>query len=168
MLFRSVMKLILALIGLVLMSATAQAQVNKCVDASGKTVYLQGPCPKGAKSSAVAVEKSAPVAAAKDGGAAEDGGAAKSTGPKTTAELEQDFRKRQQEQADAQKKEAEKLAAAKASQENCDAARRQVASYNLGGRQSSIDDKGERVFLDDSQVAQARARAEKAVSDFCK
>jgi len=38
---------------LYLWAAGAQAQVYKCIDASGKTTYLQSPCPAGAKSSAI-------------------------------------------------------------------------------------------------------------------
>ena len=40
------MKLALLLTG-ALLAAPASAQVYKCVDASGKTVYLQQPCPAG-------------------------------------------------------------------------------------------------------------------------
>src|SRR5450759_1975828 len=84
--------------------STAHAQVNKCVDAAGKTVYSQGACPKGTKASRISAPP--PVSA---GAAAKSGDAAKGGGPKTAAELEQEFRKRQQEQAEARKKEDEAL-----------------------------------------------------------
>jgi hypothetical protein len=164
------MKPFIVFIALFSIAGTAQAQINKCVDAAGKTVYSQGPCPKGAKASSVATAPavSAAPAAAPAGKAGKAGEAAKSTGPKTTAELEQDFRKRQQEQADARKKEDELLAKAKTEQANCDAARRQLAQYELGGRQGSINEKGERIFLEDAQIEAEKQRARQAVSTSCK
>lgn len=146
-------------------AGVANAQVNKCVDAAGKTVYSQGACPKGAKASKIATAPTAPAPAAS---AAKAGGAAKASGPKTAAELEQDFRKRQQGQADASKKEEERLAQAKSEQENCAAARRYQAGLELGGRQSSINEKGERIFLEDAQIEQEKQRASQAVAKSCK
>lgn len=143
-------------------AGAVQAQINKCVDAAGKTIYSQGPCPKGAKASSVAA---APPASAP---AAKAGDAAKSTGPKTTAELEQEFRKRQQEQDEARKKEEERLANSKIEQENCLAARRQLASFEAGGRQGGVDEKGERYFLNEAQIEQEKQRARQAVASSCK
>lgn len=139
-------------------------QVNKCVDASGKTVYSQGICPTGSKASKVAVQAAPAQATA----GVKPGDIGKSSAPKTTSELEQDFRKRQQEQADARKKENERLAEIKNNQENCDAARRQLAGFELGGRQSSINEKGERIFMDDAQIEQEKQRARQAVTLSCK
>ena len=157
------MKALIVFIGFLAICGTAQAQINKCVDANGKTVYSQGPCPKGAKASTVATAPSPAPAAASKGG-----DPAKASGPKTAAELEQEFRKRQQDQADARKKEEERLAQAKNEQENCDSARRQLAGFDLGGRQTGINDKGERYFLDDAQIAKEKDRARQAVAAFCK
>ena len=42
--------LYLVAVTLSLCAASAQAQVFKCVDGSGKTVYSQSPCPKDARS----------------------------------------------------------------------------------------------------------------------
>ncbi len=147
------------------LSSAAHAQINKCIDASGKTVYSQGACPKGAKASTIAT---AQPAAAPAGASSKSGDPAKASGPKTAAELEQDFRKRQQEQADARKKDDERLGQAKNDQENCDAARRQLTGFELGGRQSSINEKGERIFLEDAQIEQEKQRARQAVASSCK
>ena len=159
------MKPLIVFIAFFSLSGVTQAQINKCVDANGKTVYLQGPCPKGAKSSTVAP---APAPSSASGVTAKADDAAKATGPKTTAELEQEFRKRQQDQADARKKEEDRLAQAKNDQENCAAARRQLSGFELGGRQASINEKGERVFLDDAQIEKEKERARQAVSSSCK
>ncbi len=60
------MKLRIVFIAFFAVANAAQAQINKCVDATGKTVYSQGPCPKGAKASAVAPAptRAAPTSAA--------------------------------------------------------------------------------------------------------
>ena len=141
-------------------ATTVQAQVNKCIDASGKTVYSQAPCPPTSKSASVRQSVApAPPGAAK---------AAKGAAPKSAAELELDFRKRQTEQADAGKKAAEKATEAQQREENCRVSRGALAGLEAGGRQSRINEKGERVFLDDAQLAAERERARTAVEQWCK
>ena len=151
----------------------AHSQVYKCVDpATGKTAYLQSPCPTGARSaevrSTVPAASAVPAPAPGAGGAANKSAAAKSSGPKTAAELEQDFRKRRQEQEEAQKKDEEKAAAAKAKEVNCRNARQQLITLESGVRQSRVNEKGERYFLDESQSEQEKAQARKAADQFCK
>jgi hypothetical protein len=144
-------------------AATAQAQqVNKCMDATGKTVYSQAPCPPTSKSASVrqSVAPAPPVAA----NASAKGAAA----PKSAAELELDFRKRQTEQADASKKTAEKATESQQRAENCRLSRSNLAGLEAGGRQSRVNDKGERFFLDDAQLASERERARTAVEQWCK
>lgn len=156
-------------------ATAAQAQVYKCIDASGKTTYLQSPCPSGAKSAAVSrtVPPAPPQPEPAPGvGGAEKadkaGKAAKAFGPKSAAELEQDFRKRKQEQEKAREKEEQKLADAKAREENCRNARLQVINLESGVRQSRIDEKGERQFLDEAGVEQEKATARKLAEQWCK
>ena len=113
-------------------AAAAEAQVNKCIDAGGNTVYSQAPCPP--KSKASTVRQSVPPAP--PGAAA----AAKGTAPKSAAELELDFRKRQTEQADAGKKAAEKATESQQREENCRISRGTLAGLEAGGRQSRINE----------------------------
>ena len=153
-------------------AAGAQAQVYKCVDAGGKTTYLQSPCPAGAKSTAIS--RTAPPAppqsepAASAGGADKAGKAAKASGPKSAAELEQDFRKRKQEEEKAREKEQQKLAETKAREENCRNSRLQIINLESGARQSRIDEKGERQFLDEAGVEKEKANARRLVDQWCK
>ena len=149
------MKLVLILTG-ALLAAPASAQVYKCVDAAGKTVYLQQPCPAGQSSKMIS--RTAPPA--------QEAPATK--GGKPPANPEQDFRKRQKEREEADKKAAEQSADAKRREENCARARQQVAQYDIGGRQTGINDKGERYFLDDGQISQGKARAQASVAEWCK
>jgi len=163
---------ILVLSALSVFAAGAQAQVYKCVDASGRTTYLQSPCPSGAKSTAISqtVPPAPPPVepAAGAGGAEKAGKAAKASGPKTAAELEQDFRKRKQEQEKAREKEEQKLAETKAREENCRNSRLHVINLESGARQVRVDEKGNRNVLDEGQVEQEKANARKRVEQWCK
>src|SRR3989442_1531250 len=88
-----------------LVASSAQAQVRKCVDAEGKIIYTQDPCPANTKPGSISRSViQTPAAAPADSAAKGDAGksdAAKSAAPKTAAEQEQAFRKRQQDQAKA-------------------------------------------------------------------
>ncbi|HXC40093.1 MAG TPA: DUF4124 domain-containing protein [Burkholderiales bacterium] len=154
--------------------APAFAQIYKCVGAGGKTVYSQSPCPSNTKSAPIqervpsrVAPPPAPAAAAAPGGAAPGSAAAKSSGPKSVAEQDADFRKRRADDAEAAKKSSEAQEQADAKQKNCTAARANLASLQMGGRQARINEKGERYFLDDSQVAQEMERAKQSVTANC-
>ncbi len=165
------MKPWILLVAVFAMTNAAQAQINKCTNAAGKTVYSQDPCPKGAKASTVATAQPSAASAgpaAKSGDAAKAGETAKSGGPQSAADQEREFRKRQQEQGEALKKEEERLAKAGEDRNNCETARRQLAGLDLGGRQTRTNEKGEREFMDDAQVEQAKQRARQAVASSCK
>ena len=153
----------------------AHAQVYKCIDAGGKTTYLQSPCPSDAKSAAISrtvppappqSEPAAGIGGAEKGDKA--GKAAKASGPKSAAELEQDFRKRKQEQEKSREKEEQKLADTKLREENCRNSRLQLVNLESGVRQLRIDEKGERQFLDDAGIEQEKAKARKVVEQWCK
>lgn len=155
--------------GLSLTLVSAQAQVNKCVDANGRTIYSQAPCPANSKSSSVRQSAapqppSAPAASKVDG----KGEASKSTGPKSAAELERDFRKRRTEAEAASKKAEESLAEAKNREENCKSSKGQLAHLQSGARQVRVDENGERTTLNDEQVAREVDRARQAVQTWCK
>lgn len=135
-----------------LVAAPASAQVYKCVDASGKTVYSQVPCPAGQAAKKIS---SAPPPAAE-------------AGAKPPANPEQEFRKRQSERAEADKKAGEEEAKAKQRAEACTRAREAVAQFDMGGRFAGVDAKGERYFYDDSRIAQEKARAQAQVSENCR
>lgn len=146
----------------------SNAQVHKCVDpATGKTTYLQSPCPSNTR--AATLKKTAPAASpAPSRGDSAKAGDAKASGPKTTADLERDFRKRKQDQEEVRKKEDEKLAQAKVKEENCTRARQQLVTLESGTRQARIDAKGERYFLEDAQIEQEKSRTRAAIEQWCK
>ena len=143
------------LIAAALFAAPASAQVYKCVDAHGKTVYSQQPCPAGESSKVIS--RSAPPAAE-----------AAKPGAKPPANPEQDYRKRQAERAEADKKSAEEESRKKQQQEACTRAREALAQFNMGGRFAGVDAKGEKYFYDDNRIAQEKARAQAIADENCK
>jgi hypothetical protein len=154
------MRKILLFVGFCVAAGGAQAQI-KCWNEGGKRVCGDAP-PAGAKVTTLK-GPSGPATPAPD---AKDSKAA-SKGPLTPAEQEQAYRKRQAEE----KKAAEKTAAAEkesaAKRENCERARAALRQYETGQRITTTDAKGERVFLDDAQVAQESEKARQAVQQNC-
>jgi len=146
-------------------ATAAQAQVYKCLDSSGRVVYSQDPCPPSMKRETMSPRgvPPAPVAAPADVEASK----ASKSGPKTQAEQEQAFRKRQQDEAKAAKVTEQKTAEAQAKEANCLAARRSLANFEIGGRISQIDEKGERYYMGDAQIEAGKAQARADVSRFC-
>ena len=160
---------IFAILGL----ASANAQVHKCIDANGKVIYSQNPCPANTKPGTVTRRVDGPSSApsvtpsSDPADKAAKGDAAKKSGPKTAAYQEQDFRKRQQDQAKAAKESADKSAEAQRKQDNCRAARERLAQYEIGGRMTRVNPQGERYYLEDAQIEQEKARARSEVSQAC-
>ena len=148
------MRLALLITG-ALLAAPASAQVYKCVDAAGKTVYSQQPCPAGESSKVISrwAPPEAPEA---------------NPGAKPPANPEQEYRKRQAERAEADKKAAEEETKAKARAENCTRAREALAQFDMGGRFAGVDAKGEKYFYDDNRIAQEKARAQSLADENCK
>lgn len=152
----------------------ASAQTYKWVDSNGKVQYSDKPPPSNIKTEKLRAPPPAPVPSAPAGGAAAAGDAkggaqkdAAKAGPKTPAEQEQAFRKRQLEAAKAQQEETKKQAQARDKVENCKRAKAALANLELGGRQARIDEKGERVFLNDQQIDQETAKARQEAAAAC-
>ena len=69
--------------------------------------------------------------------------------------------------AKAQEEDAKKQAQASDKAENCRRAKAALANLQIGGRQMRVDDKGERVYLDDQQIAQETAKAQQEAAAAC-
>lgn len=145
-------------VALTLMSGATYAQINKCVDASGKVVYSQSPCPPGQSAGVIRAPAPASQAAAP----------AAKPGSKPPATPEEAFRQRQKEREEAEQKAAKAAAEEQKQQAECQQARAVVAQYEMGGRVSSVGPDGQRYFLDENQIAQQKARAQDAVKQWCK
>ena len=161
------MKRLSMVLGLALCVALpASAQMYKWVDANGKVQYSDKPPPSNVKVETLREPaRPAPQPASETkGGTNKD---AAKTGPMTAAEQEQAFRKRQADAAKTENEQKQKEARARDRAENCKRAKAALANLELGGRQTRIDEKGERVYLDDQQIAQEIARAQQAAAAAC-
>jgi hypothetical protein len=144
----------------------ASAQTYKWVDSDGKVQYSDKPPPGNIKAEKLRAppRAAAPTASEGKGGIPPD---AAKTGPRTAAEQEQAFRKRKLDTAKAQDQEGRKQAEARDRAENCQRAKAALANLQAGGRQVRIDEKGERVFLDDEQITRETARARQEAAAAC-
>ena len=162
------MKRLLVAIGLTLCVALpASAQMYNWVDSNGKVHYSDKPPPSNIKTEKMRIPaeaSSTPAPSAGKEGTQKD---AAKTGPKGLAEQEQAFRKRQAEAAKEQDEQARKEAEARDRAENCKRAKAALANLELGGRQTRIDAKGERVFLTDQEITQATAQARQEAAAAC-
>ena len=154
-------------LALLIAAGGAGAQMYKWVDKDGKVRYSDTP-PPGVKTSTVKAPAAAPEQGASP--AAKDGKDAKGAkkGPLTPAEQEQEYRKRRAEAEKAAEKSAaaqKELATKKA---DCERAREYLRTLESGQRISRTNAQGERVFLDESQVAQETAGARQAAQANCK
>src|SRR5450759_1025673 len=114
------MKRLSVALGLALCVALpASAQMYKWLDSNGKVQYSDKPPPSNIKTEKLrepARAASTPAASEPKGGTQKD---AAKAGPKTAAEQEQAFRKRQLDAAKAQEDEGKKQAQARDKAENC-------------------------------------------------
>ena len=143
-----------------LFGSLAQAQVYQWKDASGKTIFSDKPPPGLSKPTRAPAPSPANEAA-------DESKPAETKPPKTTADRELEFRKRQKEnQAATEKQNAEQKQTAER-KENCDSTRRYLHALESGERISLRDDKGERFYLDDAQRDQEITKARQAMQGNC-
>jgi hypothetical protein len=158
------MRKILVFLVLSAVAGAGHAQV-KCWNEGAKRVCGDAP-PPGAKVTTLRTPSGPTASAPAAGDGAKDAKAAK-RGPLTPAEQEQEYRKRQAEA----KKGADQLAVeqkdAARKRDNCERAREALRTYESGGRLARTDAKGERYFLDESQVAEETAKSRQNVKESC-
>jgi hypothetical protein len=145
----------------------ASAQLYKWVDSDGRVQYSDKPPPSNIKSEKLSAPARAGAPAASEGKDGTQKDAAQAA-PKTAVEQDQAFRKRQLDAAKAQGEEAQTQAKTRDRAENCKRAKAALANLQAGGRQVRIDEKGERVFLEDQQIAEETAKAGDEAAAACK
>ena len=148
-------------------------------DTNGRVVYSDRPPPSDVKAASILRQPSTQAAAnpgpssalpddaakpldAKGADAKKDPGA-----PKTVAEREMEFRKRQQERADGERKAADEQAKNAARTAECERARGYLKSLEDGVRITRTDASGNREFLDDAQRATEMERTRKIIQGTC-
>ena len=153
---------IIFLLVLLVLSTTAQAQMYKWVDSSGKVHYTDQAPPANVKQKKLDITThSAPAATPSD----------KKKTPataKSLADKEMDFNKRRKQADDAIAKQTKEVEEAKVAKENCERARSIQRSLEENLRITQTDEKGERVFLDGEARQKEMDRAKKGVADWCK
>jgi hypothetical protein len=142
------------------LATSATAQTFRWVDKDGRVQYSDRP-PAGAKAEPVQQRMSAVT------GTGTPAAGANASAPRSIAEQEQAFRKRQQAREEADAKQAKSEAVAKQRADTCASARGRLAGLEAGGRQARFNEKGERVFLDDSQIEQERAKLRTDINTNC-
>jgi hypothetical protein len=147
------MKRIVIVACALVLAPLASAQLYKYVDKDGKTVYTDQP-PPGAETKQMNVPSSAVGNAPAPG--------------KTAVQQDKELQKARDKAKEGEKKSEEKEARARAEAERCDSARAAYGQYQLGGRITRMNEKGEKVFLGDDEIDAARERAKQQVDQYCK
>ena len=159
---------------LLALPAMGNAEIYKWKDKNGTTRYSDTPPPSNVKQEAIGSKKlakpaaQAPVApVANEQPAPADKEAAKDS-PPVPGSADEEAAAKRQSNAEAEKNnklEKEKQEAAKA--ENCKAAKSNLASYEQGGRVYKMNEKGERVYLDENDFKAGREKATQEINENC-
>jgi type IV secretory pathway VirB10-like protein len=145
-------------------------------DDNGRTVYSDRPPPPSVKADRIVrqpantqqvLPSSTASAPAESAARPADTRPAPAAAPRSVAEQEMEFRKRQQERADAEKKAQEEQTKAAAKAADCERARGYLRSIEEGQRIARTDAAGNREFLDDNQRAAEAERARRSIAAAC-
>lgn len=179
------MKLRIALLCMVLLPILAHAEIYKWKDKDGKVRYSDVPPPSNTQTESLygkkiprptglapltPVEGDATVAANKQKEmdkqkSMDDIAGGDKTGKPLTKE--QEAAKRAKDAEEKKKAETLKAEETKVKQENCKTAQANLKNYMSGGRLVKMNDKGEREYMSDADIAQAREQAQQDVDKYC-
>lgn len=147
---------------------------------NGRVVYSDRPPPANIRAGQILRQPAVPVPPPARGGTPAAGAEADKAAsapaaaqaiapaaPKSYAEREMEFRKRQQERADAERKAQEDQQKSAARAAECDRSRGYLKSLEDGVRVMRTDAAGNREFLDDAQRATEVERMRKLVQQHC-
>ena len=136
-------------------ATVADAQTYQSKDSRGRTVISATPPPASARGARTV------------GGNPAEAAAKPADAPKTAAEKDMEFRKRQQEAREKADKDAKEQAAATQKRDNCERARMQASALESGRRMLVPDGKGGETLMDDEARAGEIERAQRAISEAC-
>ncbi|MDR2837732.1 MAG: DUF4124 domain-containing protein [Azonexus sp.] len=146
---------------------TAQAEVYQWKDSSGHTIVSDTPPPGSASKDANVIGKRQSVV--KGETASEKAAGEKpADAPKTLAEKDLEFKKRQQEAREKAEKEAKAQKNEADRQENCRRAKGNLAALESGQLMGTIDENGQRKAFDEAQRQQEKERAREIIAESCK
>jgi hypothetical protein len=149
------MKRLILLVVAASLAPLASAQLYKYVDKDGKTVYSDQP-PANIDSKQLRIQSgtTAPTATA--------------AAPKTALDKDKELEKGRKEARDKDKKAEDAAKSAQADEERCSTARNNYAIYLEGGRITKRDKSGERVFMEDDEIAREKEKARVDMEKYCK
>lgn len=148
----------------------ANAEVYKWKDKDGSVRYSDTPPPSNIKLESIGRKKVSstgkePLAPVTDSAKAPVAVAAPA---KDATNKGDDAAKIRQKNAELEKKNKEvKEADAKQKAENCSAAKGNLETYKQGGRISKVNEKGEKVYLDDKAINEGKEKSQQEVNDYC-
>jgi hypothetical protein len=135
------------------LAPAASAQLYKYVDKDGKTVYSDTP-PANVESKQLRIQSSP---------------AASSPAPvKSALAKDKELEKGRKDSREQAKKGEEAAKAAQAAAERCAAARNNYAVFEQGTRILKRTESGERVFLEENEIAAEKQRARAEMDEACK
>ena len=162
------------IIAFVAAAATSLAAVNAVYaetyqwkDSSGQTVISDTPPPSNAKSRRAIGAQQPSVVSEKPAEKPAEGAKAPE-GPKTTAEKDMEFKKRQQENKEKADKQAKDQAAEATQKDNCERAKRNLTALENNQPMVTLDENGQRRIMDTSQREQELERARRVIAETCK
>lgn len=140
-----------------LQASTVSAQVYQWKDSTGRTVISDTPPPTTKNSRAVSA---APAAV--------NTTSATDSAPKTTAEKDMEFRKRQKEAREKAEKEAQEQKIAAEKKDYCQRARQYLGTLESGELIATRDENGQRQVMDSTQRQRELDRARQEIAEHCK
>ncbi len=150
------------LLALLIPFAVSAGQVFEWKDASGKTHFSDKP-PVGVEAKPIGIKTTAP----KPSGPPAGGGGQNATAPKTWAEKNDDFAKRKLEDQENTAKAKEEADRKQQQKEACESSKRQLELLKSGLRVQRLDEKGERIVLDDAAREEEMARIRENMKRVC-
>lgn len=172
--------LLLCALALPVLASAETGEVYKWRDSNGVVRYSDTPPPSNVKHEVygkknkpvnaeplATVEGDATVQMNKQKAATEQTLADKAKGDKVPLTKEQEAAKRAKEAEELKKIEAQKKAEEEIKAENCKVAKSNLATFKNGGRITRTNEKGEREFYSDAEIAKGRVESQAEVDKHC-
>lgn len=163
-----------ALVVTFVLNSSAEAEIFSWRDAAGQMHFSDQPPPgegkaMNIKSRPYGSPRPADDAATSDNAApAKPSDAKAANKPKTWADKDLDFKKRQADAAAAKAKADKEQAAADQKKRDCERAQKHLTDLQSGRRMATVDANGERAYMDDNQRDQETQETQRAVGSLCK
>jgi hypothetical protein len=152
------MKRVLAVAIALCVAPLASAQLYKYIDKDGKTVYTDQP-PPNVQTKPVNAPPPGPTAAGSKNG---------TSGNKSALERDKELEKTREQAKEQSKKQDEAAQKAKQAEQRCTQAQSSYQQYSEGGRLLKYNEKGERVYMDDEEIAKSLQKARQEMEEACK